>query len=705
MQGPWYRTVKRWCQTNLTEIDARDCELSVWRRFWADNRIGGVVVNAGGIVAYYPSEDRLQYRSPYLGERDLFGEFVSAAREAGLAVVARMDSNRAQQAMYDAHPGWFAVDGEAKPYRAGERYVACVNGPYYRRYIPQRLREIAGRYAPDGFTDNSWQGLSASEICYCDECRRKFRRDCGRELPEAADWRDETYRAWVRWSTGCRMDNWKLFNRVTRAFGKDCLWLGMVNADPVSAHGALYDLRELGRRSPILMVDQQNRDAVNGFEQNLCNGLLLHGVCGPNAVLPESMARYARGRYTFRRSAMPAREQRLWMLAGMAGGLSPWLHIVGAAQEDRRLLQPDGDLMAWHAQNERYLERRSPVATVGLVWSRQNVVFYGRDRQNERCAMPWRGFTRAFTRARIPYVPVCADDIPADASSIKLLVFPDVAAFTDAQIERLRRYMLAGGGVLATGATGMLDAEGEPRTDHAVDRLLGIRREKIPPEEPYEADWEHYDFHNYMRVEDPAHPAMRPFTATPLIPFGGRRQPLVSREPYLSALATYVPAFPIYPPEFAYMRTPRTPEPLLLAGENGHGGRVAVLAADIDRRYGEAALPDHGDLLASLTLWLLRDELPVRVEGPGYLAISLYAQEERRLLHLVNLSGANVSPGFAEEGYPVGPLSVTLRAGASAPPRHARCLVSGAVLDVETRENGITVRLPRLNEHELIVFS
>lgn len=703
MSEPWYRRARRWSQTNLTEIDGRDCDLTVWRRFWEEHRIEGVVVNAGGIVAYYLSEDPLQYRSPYLGERDLLGEFTAAAREAGLAVIARMDSNRAEQAMYEAHPDWFAVDAQGRPYRAGERYIVCVNGRYDQEYLPQRLREIARRYAPDGFADNSWQGPTAGQICYCEACRSKFLQACGRPLPAAADWNDETYRVWVRWSIGCRMANWDLYNRVTREFDPDCLWLGMVNADPVSAHCALYDLRELGRRSPILMVDQQSRDAVNGFEQNLCNGLLLHGVCGGETNLPESMAAYARGRYTFRRSATTPLEMQLWLLCGIAGGLSPWLHVVGAVQEDRRQLSLSGELMAWDDRQRRFLEHRTPMANIGLVWSQQNVVFYGRDRQNERCALPWRGFTRALTRARIPYVPVCAEDIPTDAATLRVLVFPDVAVLTDAQLERIGLYLKAGGSVLVTGATGLLDEWGEPRGDHAMDELLGVTRGKALPQKPHTEAWDHFDSHTYMRVEAPDHPVMKPFAQTALIPFGGWRHPVSACGVALKTLATFVPPFPIYPPEFSYMRESHTAEALLLAGENEFGGRVAVLAADVDRRYGEAALPDHGDLLASLTRWLAGDELPLTVEGTGYLAVAPYRQGERVLIHLVNLSGANLWPGFAEECCPVGPVTLRLHLPGKMAWR-ARALVGGDALEMARDGDTVTVLVPNLLLHELIVL-
>ena len=110
----------------------------------------GLIVNAGGIVAYYPSRFPLHHRAQGVAERDLFGEIVDDARADGLTVIARMDSNRADQPFYDAHPDWFCVDSQGAPIRAGERYVSCVNSDYYDVYLPDVFREVIERYALTG---------------------------------------------------------------------------------------------------------------------------------------------------------------------------------------------------------------------------------------------------------------------------------------------------------------------------------------------------------------------------------------------------------------------------------------------------------------------------------------------------------------------------------------------------------------------------
>lgn len=103
-KAPWYNAVTRWGQINITEKDPPQYDISWWRKFWKQTNTEGVVINAGGIVAYYPTLIPLHRKAEYLGGRDLFGELCRAAHEDGLVAFARMDSNRAHEEFYQAHP-------------------------------------------------------------------------------------------------------------------------------------------------------------------------------------------------------------------------------------------------------------------------------------------------------------------------------------------------------------------------------------------------------------------------------------------------------------------------------------------------------------------------------------------------------------------------------------------------------------------------
>ncbi len=694
---PWFQRTRRWGQVNLTEDDPATLDVDWWRAHWRRTRVQGVIVNAGGIVAYYPSQVPFHYRAAMLGNRDLFGELTAAARAEGLAVLARMDSNRAEMRLAEAHPDWFTTGADGRTATAGGRAIACIHGPYYREHLPRILEEIIACYRPDGFTDNSWTGAGRKAICHCAHCRNSFHAASGRELPAAPDWDDPAYRAWIRWNYRRREEFWDENNAFTRRLGgPDCLWLGMVHSDPIGGHVMFCDLEKIGRRAPVLMTDQQSRTALGGFEQNALAGKLLHEAAGWDRIISESMALYARGERTFRLASTPAAEARLWMFSGIAGGIAPWWHQVGGGRHDRRQLTVAGPVFEWHEKNERYLFDREPVADAALAWSHDNIDFFGRDDARERVQLPLHGWARALLRARVPFLPVPAARLGEASARFKLLILPNLGAMTVPQAAAIRAFAQAGGAVIATGATGCFDADGQPHASGLLDDLFGIRRLGGEEGGDGSADWETHAAHSYIRLPAPdaRHAIFSGLGDTDLVAFGGRLQRVEAAG--AETAATWVPPFPIYPPEFSWMRTPATHTPVILARELPGGGRVLFFAGDFDRLAALRGLPDHAAILAGAVAWCLRGRVSVRVAGGGLIDVHLYKQADRRILHLVNLSGANPWPGYHEQPIPVGPILVELPGVASS--ARARSLVTG-------REwTGPRLEIPRLEEHDVLVW-
>ncbi|SFK79028.1 Beta-galactosidase trimerisation domain-containing protein [Paenibacillus sp. 1_12] len=704
-ESPWFERTVRWGQTNLTEMDPVNWDKEFWKDYWKQTKVQGVIINAGGIVAYYPSDQAMQYRAVGLGDTDLFGEFTAEARKAGLVVLARMDINRATQDFYDAHPDWFVVNAKGEPAQSNGRYFSCVNSPYYKEYIPEVLKEIIAKYKPEGFTDNSWTGASRKIICHCGYCKSKFKADADLELPTTANYDDPVYRKWITWSYNCRIENWDLFNAVTQEFGgPDCLWLGMFNADPLRPHTNFCDLKEVGQRSKIIMCDHQTRDNMTGFEQNSLNGYLLHSLAGWDTLIPESMSNYVRGVRTFRQGSNPSKETQLWMLDGIAGGISPWYHHVGALQEDRRQYQNAPPVMQWHEQNEAYLYNRLPVANIGLLWSQENTEFYGRDEVEERVTLPWHGFARAMTRARIPFVPVHADHIAREASKLDVLILPDLAAMTDSQCEAVRTFVESGGSLVFTGVSATLNEWGEVRESFPLQSITGIQHLHkvdgvVGKSSP---DWEVYDAHNYLRIPQERHAVFAEFDNTAILPFGGTVHRVETNE-QLKAIATYIPSYPIYPPEFSWVREPHTDIPVMFTGEHASGGRLFYFAGDIDRCYGRTHLPDLGDLLAHAVQWAAADKTPVKIQGPGYLDCKLYRQGERLLLHVINLSGTNQTHGYIEEFLPIGPIQISFKVDGWIPQR-ASLRVSHVEIKPEAKDSWATIQIDSIVSHEFVVL-
>lgn len=719
---PWYKTVTRWGQTNITEKDPIIYDIEWWRKHWKKTQVQGVIINAGGIVAYYPTKIPNHYQARFLGGRDLFGDLCRAAHQDGLVVFARMDSNRANADFYKAHPDWFAIDVNKKPYRAEDLYITCINSPYYREHIPAILTEIQNLYQPEGFTDNSWSGLGRDSICYCENCQRSFRNKTGKSIPRKKDWDDPAYREWIKWSYEMRIEIWDLNNKTTKAAGgPHCTWSGMNSGSVSNQCHTFRDYKEISKRADIMMLDHQARHDASGF-QNLADvGKIIHGVLGWDKLIPNSMAMYQAGRPTFRVSTKPAQEAHMWMIEGFAGGIQPWWHHIAAYHEDRRMYHTAEPIFRWYKANEEYLINREPVGTVGVVWSQENTDFYGRDDAENKVNLPWRGIIQALIRARIPYQPVHVDYIDRDASKFNLLILPNYGSLTTQQAESIRRFVSNGGNLFATGETSLYDENGQIRKDYALSDLFKTHYvAKSSKDKVYDLG---RSYHTYLRLSpeiraniygpqtgtEPAvtgerHEILKGFELTDILPFGGGLHTLRT-DSGSNALMTFIPEFPIYPPETAWMREPQTDIPGLIINTMPNGSRVAFMPADIDRLFARFNLPDHGNLLGNVIRWACKNDTPISVTGPGMIDCNIYKQKGKMIIHLVNLTSAATWRAPLDEYIPVGPINVKVKLTEDVSGEYPNLLVAGQRITAQTAGGWSTFQLSSITNHEVVVLT
>ena len=101
---------------------------------------------------------------------------------------------------------------------------------------------------------------------------------------------------------------------------------------------------------------------------------------------------------------------------------------------------------------------------------------------------------------------------------------------------------------------------------------------------------------------------------------------------------------------------------------------------------------------------MLFRSIPLRVESPGLLNVELYAQGERLVLHLVNLTGVGSWRAPMEEIIPVGPVVVSVRDPLRAAHRVVTWRVGGGTTRAVSRDGWLHFTLPTLREHEMAVI-
>ena len=165
-----------------------------------------------------------------------------------------------------------------------------------------------------------------------------------------------------------------------------------------------------------------------------------------------------------------------------------------------------------------------------------------------------------------------------------------------------------------------------------------------------------------------------------------------------------MPPFPAFPPEAVWSRQTRTDVPGLVVTDQAGSGRVAYMAADLDRRFARDNLGDHGRLLANLVRWTAREDIPLTIEGPGFLDCHLYRQPGRVILHCVNLTNEGTWRGPLEELIPVGPVKVRVRLPEGMHPRRLRLLVSAAKPALKAPGGWATFSIDSILDHEVAVI-
>lgn len=171
----------------------------------------------------------------------------------------------------------------------------------------------------------------------------------------------------------------------------------------------------------------------------------------------------------------------------------------------------------------------------------------------------------------------------------------------------------------------------------------------------------------------------------------------------VTVLATFIPAFPVFPPEQACLHEV-TDIPGLILNQTKVPGRVAFLPADLDRRFGRDNLPDHANVLANCVRWAAREIFPLQVEGEGLVDCHLYEQQNRLVLHLVNLTNAGTWRGPVDELIRVGPLSVHVRLPDEIRRHRVQSLISKRTVGAKVKSGWIHFDIPGIMDHEVLVI-
>jgi hypothetical protein len=100
--------------------------------------------------------------------------------------------------------------------------------------------------------------------------------------------------------------------------------------------------------------------------------------------------------------------------------------------------------------------------------------------------------------------------------------------------------------------------------------------------------------------------------------------------------------------------------------------------------------------------YLTKDKLAIQVECDAYIDFKCYRQENRLIIHLININHTGFAHGYAEKNIPVGPVKIAV----SIPgylPSGVLATEDEQKVKLTYTENGFTLELETLGVHQLLV--
>jgi hypothetical protein len=370
-----------------------------------------------------------------------------------------------------------------------------------------------------------------------------------------------------------------------------------------------------------------------------------------------------------------AREARWLAFQGLANGAYPNFWSTPG-------MRPIFDFMTRHAACLDFatttatkflaLPRDLHASQTQLSTPRAKSISYRQD----RFLAPYVGVYSALMRSSLPLVTLHRPHFEESLPGFRVLCLANVALMSDAQVAAVRRFVQNGGGLLATHETSLYDEKGRRRDDFALADLFGVR----------------------YRGVFPAKPRMIEFVGHPLSGgFPGDRAGIEHAEPHVAvrlgsaSVAAWLKADDV----------PNESTPAVVTHCVGKG-RVVYLPGRLDAAQCETLNPATERLFADAVQWLARGELPVRVEASGIVGVSLYQQPQRYLLHLLNQQRDSLDR--REDCPPILDVAIHVQLPPGAHAANVRALWSDKRLSHEQHGEIVTVRLPILDEYELLVI-
>jgi len=182
---------------NLVDMHIEDWDAEFLSKFSAEDyfdnlvraKISTAMIYIHSHVGYcfFPTKTGKMHNA-FAGREDEMRKLFDMCHAAGINVIAYFSVTYDNYA-YGLDESFRVKDINGNASRAyGNRYgLNCPNSPGYREYVKKLIMEFCAYFDFEGvyFDMTFW-----SCVCYCDNCKARYLRETGKQLPVIIDWKD-----------------------------------------------------------------------------------------------------------------------------------------------------------------------------------------------------------------------------------------------------------------------------------------------------------------------------------------------------------------------------------------------------------------------------------------------------------------------------------------------------------------------------------
>lgn len=204
-QAPWWKANNlRVIQVNLPAYEAATLNADSLVYDLQNFSANTVIINAGGIMAFYPTKLPFHYTNPYM-KPEVLADVVRKCHEKSIKVIVRFDFSRVHESIFKAHPDWCYISPKGERIINTDMYVASINGPYVQQHAFKIIEEVLDQFPVDGIFlnmpgyqvrnpyESKYHGIDQNE--YDKEAFKKY--SDGKQLPIKEDKDDPLFQEYV----------------------------------------------------------------------------------------------------------------------------------------------------------------------------------------------------------------------------------------------------------------------------------------------------------------------------------------------------------------------------------------------------------------------------------------------------------------------------------------------------------------------------